>query len=323
MPRDRSSLLGSVSSTSLKPLGQMTKVDGFNVPRASRDFNSPHYMSMVPKLHLFLEKNRLQFLPGAVYNIRALTVISLRDNQLMALLPSIVRLSNVVELNLSNNCLRWLPWEVKAFMFDLRQLNVSGNPLVEPDLHHGSSIPYKITKEDKAFQMQDKNDVVFVAYTAVTLLNADGSARRGPAKPTPSMFHTSIRSSPTTVDVQRMKAYIPSGTPLPEVEHRSKVPSLMETVLRAASRQPSLYTMVANLPEDFPPTLSMLLRHTLRVKEAGGQECSVCCGPYIIPRTEWIEWWRFGRYQIGPTTPLLRFGCSWDCWARRENSDSA
>lgn len=326
-PCGRKSLLGSVSSTSLKPLRQLTKVNGSNMPVSSGvstlSANSvlSQYTSLVPKIHLFLEKNRLQFLPGAVYNIRNSTVLSVRDNQLISLLPSITHLTKLVELNLSNNRLRWLPWEIKAFLPDLAQVNVSGNPLVNPDLSRDMTIPLETTMRDMAVQVLRINGNPFVCSTAMTLLAADGSAHSGPAKPTPSLFHTSIRPSRTPVDIQSPRAYVPSTVPLPAVAHRSRVPSLIESVLRAASLQPSLSSLVASLPADFPPTLSMLLRHTLRIKEAGGQLCSVCHDRYIVPRTEWIEWWVLGRSATAPITPLLRFGCSWGCGARHGGAE--
>jgi hypothetical protein len=33
--------------------------------------------------------------------------------------------------------------------------------------------------------------------------------------------------------------------------------------------------------------------------EAGGQPCSVCQREYVIPRTEWMEWWDFTPCENG------------------------
>ena len=59
---------------------------------------------------------------------------------------------------------------------------------------------------------------------------------------------------------------------------------------------------------------------TWRLKQAGGKSCSVCGNEYIIPRTEWVEWW-YCIPDSGPhamlyksPVPLLRRGYSWACW---------
>lgn len=197
------------------------------------------------------------------------------------------------------------------------QLKTAGNPLVSANIDHPRC---------RLLDHEIKVDVTRAIFhhrmflrrtTAVTPLDGSGSARGATGRM--SMFHASIRSSRPVVDPEWLKAYVPSEEPLPDLEQSTKVPSLMETVLRAASKQPSLYMFVANMPEDLPSTLAMLLRHTLRVKEAEGQMCSVCQRMYIVPRTEWIEWWSFGtdddnQYWI----PFIRYGCSSSCFVNHE-----
>lgn len=332
MPHRRSSLLGSVSSTSLRPLRYLTKIGGhlnqfgkesrLDVPEEPIDNRLTPYVSLVPRISLFLEKNRLQFLPGALYSIRNLSVLSVRDNQLVSLLPSISHLEYLVELNLSNNCLLWLPYELKKLAITPNQLKTAGNPLVLANIDHPGCQPldYEIKVENIRANFQD--GMWLRRITAVTPLDKFGSARGATGRT--SMFHASIRSNPPMVDHEWLKAYVPCEEPLPVLEHRTKVPSLMETVLRAASKQPSLYTLVADLPEDLPPTLGMLLRHTLRVKEAEGQKCSVCAKMYFVPRTEWIEWWSLGRdVENKAWIPFIRFGCSTSCFVDREAREAS
>ena len=350
----RKSLLGSISSTSLKPLRTLVKSHGSHKALSAYALGLPGYSCMIPRLQLFLGKNRLQFLPGTTYSLENLTVLSLRDNQLVGLLPSISRLTKLEELNLSVNSLRWLPWEVKKLAEkNLRQLQGSGNPWVEPNIEHYDEKPLD---PDYFFEVPREDGQWFCFSSPVTLLDIDGSPRRGPVRVNPSMFQISGRSSTDNQEFPcHLDAWIPNAAPIPHVDQPSAVPSLMETVLRSCSRQSFLHTLVSNLPEDLPPSLSFLLRHALRVREAGGQECSVCGKQYIVPRTEWIEWWDLNpgeaitndvigyarmtaQYVIncaknstplGPVlksswreelafTPLLRFGCSWSCVVKHE-----
>ena len=69
-------------------------------------------------------------------------------------------------------------------------------------------------------------------------------------------------------------------------------------------------------------------------KESGGSKCTICARSFIIPRTEWIEWWEIAKVlEINSTAsaasplrqmenerdvlesmvPLMRRGCSWLC----------
>jgi len=69
-------------------------------------------------------------------------------------------------------------------------------------------------------------------------------------------------------------------------------------------------------------------------QESGGTQCTICGRDFIIPRTEWIEWWEIAkcvekkamqsaaivldqwenkRDVIESMVPLMRRGCSWLC----------
>lgn len=337
-------MLGSVSSSTLKPIRYLTKINGHLHQMVKRDRQDipgepeepeepeepgesgesgdpplPPYGSLVPRIDLFLETNRLQFLPGAVYSMRNLSVLNLRDNKLISLLPSITHLSYLVELDLSFNCLQWLPYEIRQFTFDPDSIKIAGNPFVIADIDHPKCQPLDDQIKAEDIRPIFHNGMWLRRSTAVTLLDEYGSAHH--VTRMPSMFHTSIRPSPMMMDVKWLEAYVPCVAPLPDIEHSNNVPSLMETVLRAASKKAISYILVS---EDLPHTLSMLLRHTLRVKEAEGQRCSVCGKSYIIPRTEWIEWWSLARKCPNKSwVPFVRFGCSASCFVVRKARDSS
>lgn len=325
-------MLGSVSSTSLRTLRYLTKNvghlnqfgkgSGLHIPENPRDNRLAPYVSFIPRIKLYLEKNRLQFLPGVLYSTGNLSVLSVRDNQLISLLPSISHLRNLVELNLSNNCLQWLPYELKKLAINPNQLKIAGNPLLLANVDHPGGQPpnHAIKVENIKANFQD--GMWLRRITAVTPLDKFGSARGATGRT--SMFHASIRSSPPMVDPEWLKAYVPCEEPLPILEHATQVPSLIETVLRTASRHPVIYTLVADLPEDLPPMLGMFLRHALRLKEAERQKCSVCAKVYCVPCTEWIEWWSFGIDADNKAwIPFIRFGCSPSCFVDREAREAS
>jgi hypothetical protein len=84
------------------------------------------------------------------------------------------------------------------------------------------------------------------------------------------------------------------------------------------------------------------LQIILREQEGGDRKCTICSRPFIIPRTEWIEWWEISKSVAGAVVasaasplgrmenmrdafekkvPLMRRGCSWLCVPERDIID--
>lgn len=171
--------------------------------------------------------------------------------------------------------------------------------------------------------------------TDPALFQVDGSlARDSPPSPTSTLSHWPDPTKPKTRS---------PGT----TDHTNKTPSLFETSLRACYKSPQLSQLPFLTPIDAPKSIVPALKHTWRVKQEGGQRCTMCNAQYIIPRTEWFEWWqltvkkegalRFSKAQdsdspshekyteicvpVGSPVPLLRRGCSWSCVPRTDVSD--
>ncbi|KAF4310182.1 leucine rich repeat domain protein [Botryosphaeria dothidea] len=92
------------------------------------------YESFTPSLQLYLPRNQLRTLPGAIWNLENLGVLSLRINKLTEISPAISNLKNLKELNLAGNRLRWLPWELLQLVppkGNLTRLSVTPNPFVK------------------------------------------------------------------------------------------------------------------------------------------------------------------------------------------------
>ncbi|KAG7097167.1 hypothetical protein E1B28_004543 [Marasmius oreades] len=79
-------------------------------------------------LQLMLGWNSLTCLPQELFNLRKLTVLSLRFNNLSVLPPEIGQLSSLKVLNLSNNKLLFLPSEL--MQMNLEQLQIFPNPFL-------------------------------------------------------------------------------------------------------------------------------------------------------------------------------------------------
>ena len=273
------------------------------------------YQPLTPALRLYLSNNLLEEVPGEVFHLHNLQVLSLRSNSLTEILPSIGELVKLKELNLGSNHLKWLPWELLGLLHaNLRKCMINPNPLIRPVPSIWNPPPSQKVKSQEPRQLEPRQ----VASTQIAFLDINGaSIDRWPPAPSSLPEHW-----------PKLAADGEFAGPPPE--ERTKTPSLLELVIRTCKASPKLSQFPFLVPKDYPQHLTQLLQQTWKLKEAGGKTCSVCGNEYIIPRTEWIEWWycipEQGPLGISPKyerpsrgmdrkpVPLLRRGCSWACW---------
>ncbi|KAF9640668.1 hypothetical protein BFW01_g12474 [Lasiodiplodia theobromae] len=121
--------LRSIADDLLEPLAHLIRH-----PKVGAEVPSEEaYEPFTPSLQLYLSSNQLRSLPGALWELENLGVLSLRINKLTELSPAIANLKNLKELNLAGNRLRWLPWELLQLVpprGNLTRLSVSPNPFV-------------------------------------------------------------------------------------------------------------------------------------------------------------------------------------------------
>ena len=284
-----------------------------------------HYQLLTPALRLYLSNNLLEEVPGEVFHLKNLEVLSLRSNNLTEILPSIGKLSKLRELNLGSNQFNWLPWELLGLLqTSLRKCMMYPNPFMRPipSIWNPPPVP-KITRRQHYVPEQGEYKPRQVASTQIAFLDITGASMRyWPPAPSSLPEHWP--------DLQLDAKFLG-----PPAEQRTKAPSLLELALRACKESSQLSQLPFLLPKDSPQHLTQLLQRTWYLKEAGGKTCSVCGKEYIIPRTEWIEWWycipdeysllgsrayALKKYEMSRTpVPFLRRGCSWACC--EENAD--
>lgn len=344
-----------------------------------RQFHSDACTPLTPSLKLHLSHNQLLAVPGELYHLRNLTVLTLRNNQITELLPAIAELSSLTELNIGGNQIRCLPYELVS----LRKLwacrgglfTVHPNPLIEP--WPPVRFPHRTPFSPREIERRP------VLVTPIAFLDTTGQAiDHSPPAPTQRSQYrfTSADSSPE---------FCPSRY------EQTHTPSLLELCLRTLLHEPTLSQLPFLLPPDSPPHLSALLQQAFRLRQAdsgivssalvdpsacptstsstsyrqpdeqerqrgaysgaSGQRCTICRKRFVIPRTEWVEWWNHGNghtlacprlvYNDGhvATTldgsdwtktsetwsimsvihpgsvpiPFLRRGCSWACFERK------
>ncbi|CZR58639.1 uncharacterized protein PAC_08531 [Phialocephala subalpina] len=307
------------------------------------------FTRLEPKIKVFLASNDLTSLPGELFNLDRLTVLSLRGNQFEELPPGIGKLSNLKELNISQNSLRSLPFEILDLFSDtsrLNSLNLHPNPFYQPQFppdHEADKqeeeLQYKIglgnrgrarhrrgavcsvSLEQRRRSWHSQWNVTYQARTEVRYLDINGTLSKGP--------NFCNDSSPIPVADA-------NDTPQPPTSRGdlSRAPSLFEVALNACSRHKDLPHLTSWLPDDSPEFFFDLLRDVMVKKDSGGSKCTICQRNFIQPRTEWIEWWEIAkviernamasaasplrqmeneRDVLESMVPLMRRGCSWLC----------
>ena len=283
--------LGEIDGSTLRPLRFMTiQVPGLQPP------DPDTYRPLTSSANLYLANNNLRRLPGEIYKLENLTNLSVRNNNLAEILPAIAKLTGLEELNLAVNQLRWLPWEILNLAQHKRKsLRVHPNPFLQIASSNGFAL--------RSLEKEAIGLPYIVATTKVAYLDINGLAIRD-SPPAPSSLKDYFPMDKNTKWINSV---------ILDSSDSSQVPSLLELVLRKCSEYPQLPELPSMFPEESPPQFANLLRHAWIVKESGGQACSVCKRSYIIPRTEWIEWWCMLSHHSGDPVPLLRRGCSWRC----------
>ncbi|KAJ6151590.1 Leucine-rich repeat typical subtype [Penicillium chermesinum] len=295
--------LRNIPTGLLRPLQHLTKAPVVREAPISEDA----YTSLQPFLSIYLPGNSLMFLPTEIFELKDLKVLSVRNNKLRELPSAIRKLTSLEVLNIAVNQLSELPWDLMRLMQagELKHFTAHPNPF--PSIEHAEIVKWHrepCRKEDGVaidsipfdhykIAPLDAWSPVHVATGPVTQLDLEG--RR-------------IESSSASV----------SG------HSKSAAPSLRELALRAVSKLPELDLLTDEELEEYPALLIPLMRQVKKIRASGSQQCSVCRREFIMPRTEWIEWWDCVPHENGmkrPRTsgeklrplPFKRLGCSWAC----------
>ncbi|EAL87342.1 hypothetical protein KXW98_002211 [Aspergillus fumigatus] len=307
--------LRALPSGLLRPLQYLTKLPSVREPPISEE----GYSSLKPFLRLFLAGNALTAVSGEIFELDSLRVLSLRNNKLTEIPPAIRKLTMLQEINLAVNRLRCLPWELLWLIRkgDLKHLMVRPNPLLQT------------------------NDVEVTRW-----YTPDGSDAASPEEALKACHYEGPPPeeawAPIQVAISPIRRFNMEGIPITDGQSGalplrssddtpSHVPSLREVSLLAFSKSAYCDQISESEMIGYPELMVRLLRQAKGVRNAGGRSCSICHRSFVIPRTEWIEWWDCSTYENGlkrprcpgeqlRPLPFRRFGCSWACVPEAEES---
>lgn len=149
-----------------------------------------------------------------------------------------------------------------------------------------------------------------VASSEIAYLEADGTCVRQRNAPRPSR-------------TPQHKNHVPAD-PYATMEMSigtSRVPSLLELAMTrcADSLQAGNSGLKQLMPTDMPVPVMNAIDEVYDAINEGGRICTSCSRRYVIPRTEWVEYWHCIPKSASIINldemfwPFLRRGCSWAC----------
>lgn len=301
------------------------------------------YETLVPGLKLFLSQNFLTKVPGEIFHLDTLRVLSLRGNKLKELPPAIGKLRGLEELNVGNNKLKYLPYELLDLIrapSRLAILNLHPNPYVEAGEEERVDVEVGNLEQGPSEALSWRGAHAIVTPPRLRSLPQEEQASQCSQTPpvtsatleatylyrTPTIFYHA-NGTPLPIPPNASSTTSPQALPPPTGTFYSHAPSLLETALRVCSRSAELPFLAEKLPIDCPPLFPVLLEEALEVRESGGRTCSFCSASFVVNRTETMEFWRVesnrgpgnvlsplrgvGKEKAG--VPLVRRGCSWLC----------
>lgn len=297
--------LEELSDGTIERLGQIA-----NIPYVTKDVA---FVPREPDLKVFLSLNRLSRLPGSIFDLTHLVVLSLRGNQLTELPPAICKLRNLKQLNLSHNNFSHLPAEFLDLLQlggKLSELTLLANPFIQPQgcIESLESIlkpipdgydetfscpgPTFVYRYERPVKMCEVPRYLtrWLGRSPVQFSDSRGQVL--------SDFHFPLDSEISVLPVEASSNKIslaatyspPASTSYRKQETKpSAVPSLLEMALRSCYRSSQLPDLESYIPEA-PEHLRKLLRRASSQKGMGGLICSNCRKTLIVPPMQWIEW---------------------------------
>ncbi|KAM0301667.1 hypothetical protein HYE67_004576 [Fusarium culmorum] len=320
--------LEDVSNDTISPLSQFTCI-----PVVTKDVA---FEQKDPELKIYMAQNRLTRVPGAIFDLTYLTILSLRHNKLTELPPGIGKLQHLKELNVSQNRLRHLPVELLDLFVSNSKLDtlvVHPNPFWQPK----RALEQTEEKPDNVLFSHTESEPSSVPHLVSRVLGRSPSQLSDTTGRVVSDFRfpTDHRKLVLPVDEGEPEfspsASVSSMTESQRLQGASRVPSLLETALRACYSTTQLPEMAFYIPEGLNH-LRRLLERAHRQKKAGGLTCARCRKMMVIPTVEWVEWREVrtckkvshdnsSALRVTPlsmaegerTIPFIHRGCSWRC----------
>lgn len=278
--------LHELSNETIAPLAQAARI-----PLVAKDVA---FENQEPELKLNLAVNMLTWLPGAIFDLRNLTVLSLRANRLQELPPSISKLCNLVELNVAQNELKDLPVELIDLFTSSHRLHtlvMHPNPFRQPSFEVSEPSNMTVALKDCSSPIADgeRNEITVLPRWPKFLTRLLGVSSHIDTFDSFGRQLSAIHhhgESVASEDVAESEADL---EPTFNKHSVCAVPSLVELAMRSCYDSSLLAEMHRVMPDDLS-SLKGLLAKAMSLKREGGMTCSRCRRQVVNPSMQWTEW---------------------------------
>lgn len=241
--------------------------------------------SLVPKVKIFLSHNRITSLSPRIFDVKNITVLTLRDNMLTEIPPAVCKLQNLVELSIGGNLLQDLPIELTRLK-DLSILSLHPNPFREVP----TGLEAENTNDDLEDLTETPNHYTLSLGDNKQITDTFSSISATASEPTP--YFASI--------------YLKSRNP----HNHAQVASLTEQSLRVLADHIVLTTREKERL-NLNPHFEKLINLSIAAKQSS-RTCSTCRQVTVIGVGYAYEWWR--TFRGNRNVVFKRNFCSWKCF---------
>ena len=277
--------------------------------------------------------------PRSLWTLDTLKVLSLRNTGLEELPAAVSNLTNLQELNVGNNRLHWLPFELLQLLGPgkpLTRLFITPNPFIET-LTMPHVCPEEPTPETKKSDLNDGS----TKSPPALLLDALERKKTCFANSRPDSsdsqvfadgyhkFHVAstkadkipLRGQDWIHDYSHNRVFVSvkgQGDSL-SVSKAIQPPSLLYMSVQRALETTDVVDILGLLPEDCPPPIPQAIADGKQAWNEGGRSCTVCGRSYATVRAQWVEFWQIEPSGSNPVScsdlawPFLRRVCSDSC----------
>lgn len=238
--------------------------------------------SLIPKVKIFLSNNQISSISPCVFEVRNITVLSLRNNLVKEIPPAIAKLTNLVELSVGGNMLEYLPAELLKLP-KLANLSIHPNPFK-------SINEFQLLESDGVTEDNENNLSEPNARPVYTIPATIGDVK--PPVHVPNILdHDHIQSRRYFASVYQNPNFSKSlhhDEKNPDFEDNG-VATLVERTLRVLANHVIL-TERERRRLDLDPHFETLIKSAIAALNFG-QVCGVCSDLTVLGVGHAFEWW--------------------------------
>ncbi|CDK25673.1 unnamed protein product [Kuraishia capsulata CBS 1993] len=272
------------------------------------------------KIEIFMSGNNITTLSPSLFDVKGITVLSLRYNKIRRVPGAIERLTNLKYLSVANNRIAYFPHNILKLSC-IETLTIRPNPLIEPDAKIATSVNVDIPFDEAPTKvLKYFGRIRWLADTSTVCAKATaGGLSAQKLMRNFSTFSRQTTNFNTMLGEDGLDEMFPQSQPDVcdvQAETVSYVPRLTELTLREISKYKISASELKKWKTHIPPRLKKLAFDAL-INGSNGETCGWCEENIVDAVAEVMEWWDVNQIQ---NLPIQRKFCSGKCTIQWQDS---